>query len=520
MKSFRRGIWQKFVSLFILLLVVASFVAMGVLLVLGILSSRFVVAFTFILFLINLMVMLFILNNGSEDTYKISWLYIVGAVPLVGLFLYLLLAHKLRTRKEERSLERYFDILSKSKTEEGVLESLEKSHPEAANIASFLIEGASSPLFSRSKATYFSPGEKVLEVFLAKLESAKHYIHLEFFIFGPGKVYDRIIDILKRKVKEGVKVRLLYDDIGNLNKTPVHFWRKLQKMGIEAKVYRHITPIFDIRLSNRDHRKIAVIDGHTSFTGGINLSDEYFNITHPFGYWKDNLVMIEGPATYGLNALFLANWKANVDPKLDLDIEDIAYERYSSEISFTPDPSLFVQPYGDIPYSDEAVGEAFYLSLIYKAKRYCYITTPYLIINQKVETALIIAAKSGVDVRIITPGIPDKKSVFELTRRNYGRLLRAGVKIYEYTPGFIHMKTFVVDDLLASVGSINLDYRSMFLNSEVGVYFVGGNILKEIKGDLIQILHDSKEISYQQYKLWEKKRRFGWAILRFLEPLL
>lgn len=266
-------------------------------------------------------------------------------------------------------------------------------------------------------------------------------------------------------------------------------------MGIKCCVFNPFLPVLSPRLNNRDHRKIVVIDGHTGFTGGINLADEYINAYPKLGHWKDNAVMLKGDAVYSLTVMFLALW----DYLRGIDEDYAQYKPEHHERQQYPADG-YVQPYSDNPLDDEAVGETVYLNLISRAKDYIYITTPYLVVDAEVMTALCNAAKQGIDVRIITPHIPDKWYVFAVTRANYGMLLEAGVKIYEYTPGFMHAKTFIVDDKYAVIGTINLDYRSLFLHFECGVWMYKNSSIAHIKADFLETLAQSQEVTLEEYR--------------------
>ena len=304
-------------------------------------------------------------------------------------------------------------------------------------------------------------------VLVKELEQAEHYIYIEYFIINDGVMWRTILDILEQKVAQGVDVRLIYDGFGCLTTLPYKYDKFLREKGIQCKVFNPFRPVLNIIQNNRDHRKICVIDGKTGFTGGINLADEYINQKERFGHWKDTAVMLKGDAVWSMTMMFLHMW--NVVNGIQTPIDYAAHSPHA----YHPEEfegSGFVQPFTDTPLDGETLGENVYLNIINRAKRYVYICTPYLIIDNEMMTALCLAAKSGVDVRIMTPGVPDKKMVFLLTQSYYAQLIEAGVKIYEYQPGFLHAKSFVCDDEIAVVGTINLDYRSLYLHFEDGVW--------------------------------------------------
>ena len=328
-------------------------------------------------------------------------------------------------------------------------------------------------------------------------------------------MWQGILDILEEKARMGLDVRLIYDDVGCVNTLPADFRVRLERCGIRCQVFNPFVPVLSVVLNNRDHRKITVIDGHTAFTGGINLADEYINRRERFGYWKDTGVILQGDAAWSFTVMFLRMWSV-------LSGEKPEYEKYRPNVwlqeAFEDDG--FVQPYCDTPLDNETVGENVYLNIINRAKKYVYIFTPYLISDNEVITALCLAAKSGIDVRIVTPGIPDKKMVFLLTQSYYGTLLQAGVRIFEYKPGFLHAKSFVCDDEIATVGTINLDYRSLYLHFECGVWLYRSEAVLQIKEDALSIFGQCREIRWEDWENRSLRTRFFQSVLRLFAPLL
>ena len=369
---------------------------------------------------------------------------------------------------------------------------------------------AGAPVYKGTDVTFFPLGEDMFAEMLRQLEQAKKYIFLEYFIIAPGKMWDSILEILKRKAALGVDVRVVYDDIGSFGLLPRHYARELERAGISCLVFNPFTNIFSSRFNNRDHRKICVIDGNVGFTGGANLADEYINAYPKHGHWKDTAVMLRGEGVFSLTVMFLSLW--DYERKIKED-----FSRFSPTV--TRQGEGFVQPYTDSPADGEYVGETVYENMLGRAKDYVYITSPYLIIDNTMIAALTSAAKSGVDVRIITPGIPDKKTVFLLTRSYYNVLLEAGVKIYEYTPGFVHAKEFVSDDRTAVVGTINLDYRSLCHHYECGVWMCENKAVLEIKEDFLKTLTQCREITPELCRKILGKRPLLLAILRIFAPL-
>ena len=338
---------------------------------------------------------------------------------------------------------------------------------------------------------------------------------MEYFIIEEGQMWDTILEILKEKAAEGVDVRVIYDDFGCLFLLPTGYDKKLEAMGIKCCVFNPFIPLLTLRMNNRDHRKICVIDGHTAFTGGINLADEYINAIDKHGHWKDTALIIKGEAVWSFTVMFLTMWdylrKTNED-----------YEAYRPHVHH-PEPfegDGFVQPYTDCPLDNESVGENVYLNLINNAKEYVYINTPYLILDHEMITALSQAAKRGVDVRILTPHHGDKWYVHGVTRANYWALVDDGVKIYEYTPGFVHAKTFVVDDEYAVVGTINLDYRSLYLHYECAAWLYKTKSVLDVRDDYLETLKVSQKITSADFNTIPWYRKIMFAFLRIFAPLM
>ena len=349
---------------------------------------------------------------------------------------------------------------------------------------------------------------------LEELRKAEHFIFLEYFIVQEGEMWNSILEILKEKAAAGLDVRMIYDDLGSVFVLPYRYDRTLESYGIKCEAFNKFVPFFSLVMNNRDHRKILIVDGHTAFTGGINLADEYINRKKKFGYWKDTGILVRGEAAVNLTAMFLTVW--NTIRPTDKDFHNLLPHTYHSE-AFPEDG--FVQPYGDSPLDHETVGENVYLNMISAARKYLYIFTPYLIIDNEVMTALCLAAKRGVDVRIVTPGKPDKLMVFWVTQSYYKQLIQSGVKIYQYLPGFIHAKVFVCDDCYATVGTINLDYRSLYLHFECGVFLCHSKEILKIREDAIETMKQSKEVTAEEVK---KKLpiRLAQVLLRIFAPLL
>lgn len=505
-----------------LMLVIAFFV----LLVLSPFGTEYYIGSLIVLLLFDSVIGLFIANTKVEASFKISWLVVVICLPFVGGFLYLLFANKITTKKMRRQrINVIEDLMVKLMPDcSKELALLNKKNSSAGTIANYLYMNANSATYTNTSVTYFKIGDLSLEPMVEELKKAKKFIFLEYFIMQSGEFFDSIFNVLVEKVKEGVDVRLIYDDFGCSSKMSSFFYKEVRKAGIKCHPFNVIRPFVDIRQNSRDHRKITVIDGVVGFTGGLNIADEYINIGSKFGLWKDNCVMLKGPAVNGLTNLFLSIWnlceKRKKDNETLLDTANYSYfKNQKLDIRENKKVNGFVTPFGEEPFDGEETARNVFLQMISKATKYIYISTPYLILDEELITALEVAAKSGVDVRIITPGTPDKKIVYQCTRSYYGSLLVSGVKIYEYQPGFNHEKMIVVDGVMAETGTINFDFRSLYLHYENGIFFYGGKEVEDMDLDLKEMIKGSKEIYLSNYLKASRLKRIWWSILRIFSTL-
>ena len=445
--------------------------------------------------IISVLIVLWIVNKKINPSYKLGWTILIMTVPVFGVLLYVLFG---KSRIAQAIQDKYTQVQEESlpymEQDEQTFQELEEQSAGAAVQSRYIHQYSSFPVHGNTTAEYFQVGDDMFPVLVRELEQAQHYIYIEYFIINDGVMWRTILDILERKAKEGVDVRLIYDGFGCLTTLPHKYYEELQKKGIKCQVFNPFRPILNIIQNNRDHRKLCIIDGWVGFTGGINLADEYINQKARFGHWKDTAVMLKGEAVWNMTVMFLHMWAVIGRSEESIDYEAYFPHRYH-EKEFESDG--FVQPFCDTPLDEEVVGEDVYLNIINKAKKYVYICTPYLIIDNEMMTALCLAAKSGVDVRIMTPGIPDKKLVFILTQSYYRQLLEAGVKIYEYQPGFLHAKSFVSDDEIGVVGTINLDYRSLYLHFEDGVWIYRNRVIQDIKDDFIQTMEYCRQIELE-----------------------
>lgn len=468
--------------------------------------------------LLSVVMALYVISKADVPAYRMGWILVIMIIPLFGGLLYLLLGEKRPTKYMRIRLAKGMknhDIIAMQNPE--IADELRERSPRVAGCASYISNYARFPVWKNTKVTYHSSGESHFIDMLSELKKAEKFIFLEYFIIEEGEMWNSIFDILCEKVKEGVDVRVIYDDMGCLMKIPANYYQKLEKNGIKCLVFNPFIPIFSLVMNNRDHRKMLIIDGNTVFTGGVNLADEYINHKVKHGYWKDSGVMLKGDAVWNFTIMFLEIWNA-----YNPEDEDFTAFKPSEECRGQFEYDGFIQPFGDSPLDEETVSVNVYLDILSQAKDYVYIFTPYLAISDELNIALCVAAKRGVDVRIVLPGIPDKKVTYRLSRSYYIPLLEAGVRIYEYTPGFIHAKSYVCDDELAVVGTINMDYRSLYLHFECGVLLYESSAVAELKKDALKTFDISHEVSIEERKRGKMRRLSGGlidSILRVFAPL-
>lgn len=466
--------------------------------------------------ILSAVVVLAIANGNAKSATKLAWIIPILVFPIFGGLFYLVLGNRRTSKRMRHKMEKTRrhgeDSLASSVS---IIEELEQIDKHAANQARYIQDHAAFPLYRHSYSEFYPLGELAFVAMLKELKKAKRYIFLEYFIIQEGVMWNQILDILVQKARDGVDVRLIYDDLGCIFTLPPRYDQKLESLGIKTERFHPFTPILSARLNNRDHRKIMVIDGHTGFTGGINLADEYINTFKKHGHWKDSGFLLKGEAVWSLTVMFLTMWEY-----LRGTTEHMPRYRPKEVSLLEKTNSGYIQPFSDNPLDEESVGETVYLNLINRAKDYVYINTPYLILDNEMITALSSAAKSGVDVRIVTPHIADKTFVHTVTRSYYPVLLRSGVRIYEYTPGFMHSKTFVADDEVAVVGTINLDYRSLYLHFENGVWLYRTPSVLQVKDDFLTTLGHCEEMRLVSYENMPAFQRLKWSILRLCAPLL
>ena len=457
-----------------------------------------------------------IANNDTRPEYKIPWIILVLTLPVLGGAFYLMFANNKVPKQLQGKVSDVYKYTNKylQEGEEAVEERVDLEGRCTKQIR-YIQNSSYYPAYINTKTRYFGTGEQMYREMIYRLKGAEHFIFLEFFIINAADtMWQEILEILQQKAAAGVDVRLLYDDFGCMTTTPANFESLLREKGIKAYAFNPVKPRLHMQMNNRDHRKILVIDGYIGFTGGINLADEYINKKVRFGHWKDTGIMLLGDAVWSLSVTFLQMWQFH-SGRVE-NYNDFSPRRSGHE--FVTDG--LVQPYADSPTDNEEVGQSVYLNVINNAERYVYITTPYLVIDNQMRGALCLAAKNGIDVRIITPHIPDKWYVHMVTRSNYAALLKSGVKIYEYTPGFIHAKSFVCDDKIAVIGTTNLDFRSLFLHFECGVWMYGSDAVRQIYNDYLATLEKSKKITLSMCESQNIFYRVLSAVLKMFAPLM
>lgn len=468
-----------------------------------------------VFFLLEVASVIYIINSTSNPAFKITWILLIFVLPFFGTAFYVFMKIMPGTILLEKRLN---DLTKETKgymtQEEETLVALKSSKPANANLAHYMANQVDFPIHRNTVVRYLSSGEEKFEEMKTQLQKAKHFIFMEYFIVEEGKMWNALLEILKEKVQEGVEVRFMYDGMCSMMKVPYDYDKELRKYGIKCKIFSKVRPILSSYQNNRDHRKICVIDGKIGFTGGINLADEYINEVGKFGHWKDAAVVLEGEAVQNLTILFLQMW--NVTSRRPEN-----YDKYLIPKSKEFKRELgFVLPYGDSPFDKEIIGEQVYFHILNHAKKYVHIMTPYLILDNEMLTTLKFAAKCGIEVIIIMPHIPDKWYAFLLAKTYYEELMKAGVQIYEYTPGFVHAKVFVSDNDTATVGTINLDYRSLYHHFECGTFIYNNPVVWEIERDFKVTLEKCEKITEETLKKRNLIERIIGRVLRLIAPLM
>jgi len=469
---------------------------------------------------LSIIVCIHVLNRHTKAAYKITWIFLILLFPFFGGVLYIFFYFQATQRKFKRLTDKINGESCGAFFLGGdCLPQFVEAYPDFEPQARYLQAHACFPVFSHTRTLYFDSGESFFERVLEELEKAEQYIFLEFFIVREGTMFSAILSILERKAREGLDVRLIYDDLGCFLSLPPDFVRTMEQKGIKCFVFNPFRPVLSSLQNNRNHRKIISIDGKVAFTGGVNIGDEYINVVDRFGKWKDAAIMLEGEGAWSFTLIFLQMWNTSPAVRADASLRDDYESFYPWKNALCEIEDGFVQPYADNPVDEQNVCEHVYLQVINRARKYVYINTPYLILDDSLLSALTLAAKSGVDVRIITPHRWDKKIVAITSRSYYRQLISAGVKVYEYTSGFNHGKTFVSDDVVATVGTANLDFRSLYLHFECGVIIYKGESIRAIKEDFLRTVPISHEITLQECSRNIVQRVFS-DVLRIFAPLM
>ena len=464
-----------------------------------------------------LVMVLVIYAKNVTSTMKMPWIILILILPIMGITLYFLVGLNRGTRDMRERYAEIDEVLLPLLPENGEeLRKLKEAYPNAGGVSAYLAEKAGYPVYANTSVRYYDDAAPGLEAQLEALRQAQSFIFMEYHAIEDASSWQRIEDVLAERVQAGVDVRVFYDDMGSIGFISTGFVKKLEARGIACRVFNPFRPGLNLFLNNRDHRKITVIDGKIGFTGGYNLAEEYFNITHPFGQWKDTGLRLEGDAVRSLTVAFLEMWYAGSKE----DWSGVDFARFFPESVPQEKPDGFVQPYADSPMDRMRVGEDVYISIAEKANSYCWFITPYLILTDEMIHALSLAAKRGVDVRVVTPGIPDKKLVYSVTRSFYNPLAMSGVRIYEWTPGFCHCKMAVSDDTTATCGTINLDYRSLYHHFENGCLLVGSEAVRDIKRDFEQTFPECAEVTENYRSIRSVYLKLGQLILRLFAELL
>ena len=509
MKKLTKLLFNRVVLTSILVLIQLGFIILEILKL-----GSFFVYISVSLKAISIFVAFYLIYKPMNPEMKIAWIMPVLLFPLFGGAIFLLFGHVFIPVGLRANLEKVKKAKkAEQKWTRNVTNDLEEKDKFVANQFRYIERYAGQMVYKNSKVEYLKTGEQYFKALCQEIRKAKKYIFIECFIIKEGKMWDTLHKLLRVKVEEGVEVRVMYDDVGSGFGLPSHYAEQLEHEGIKSVAFNKLFPLMALILNNRDHRKIIIIDGKVAFTGGVNIADEYINKKRLFGHWKDSGICVRGEAVWSFTVMFLQLWNATRFSEDD-------YTPYQVEVDIGSYEDGYIQPYGSTPLERERIGETIYLNMLSSARDYIYIYTPYLIIDHNMLSAMERAAKRGVDVRIVTPGIPDKKKVYWLTQSYYMQLIEAGVKIMQYTPGFMHAKCVLCDDMLASIGSMNFDYRSFYHHFECGALIYQSNACKQLREDMEETFKRCEKID----KAWCEKHIKSYPILglmlKLFSPLL
>ena len=462
----------------------------------------------------SIMMVLYVINSDHNTSVKLSWITLIMILPGFGGMLYIFIQTDIGHRTIKKRIKK---IVKETQTEfikqEDLMERLKLENKGLYNLATYTGKSGGYPIYENSPTKYFPIGEDAFKEMLIQLRKAEKFIFMEYFIVDEGYMWGQILRILSDKVKEGVEVRFMYDGTNEFALLPHSYPEKLRELGIKCKVFSPIRPFLSTHYNYRDHRKILVVDGLVAFTGGINLADEYINRVEVYGHWKDTVIMTQGESVESFTIMFLQLWNASEENR------SYMMDLYKSKPLNTKEDG-YVIPFGDSPLDNDKVGQMIYMDILNRAEDYVYIMTPYLILDGEMVTSLQFAARRGIDVKIIMPHIPDKKFVFAQSRSHYRELIESGVKIYEYTPGFMHAKAFLSDDTKAVVGTINLDYRSLYHHFECGLYMEDTSSITDIKLDFKNTLEQSQRVTLDDIKNYNTFMTLTGKVLKLFAPLM
>lgn len=512
-----RGLWKVLfgrTTIFVFLILIQLTVIIGGI---GLLGMKEILIANYAVGVLAIIVLIYLINNRLNSSFKLMWIILIVATPLIGVPFFLYTRLQPGTRFIARRVdEQINDQRPWLLPENDTVDRLIVDSGNEYGLFKYMYEEAHYPVYDGCGLEYYPFGQNKFEALLRELRNAERFIFLEYFIIGKGEMWGEVLKILRQKVKEGVEVRVLYDGTNTMLRLPKSYPNVLRAWGIDCRVFSPMKPVITTHQNFRDHRKIVVIDGHTAFTGGVNLADEYINRTNRFGVWKDSAVMVKGKAVNSFTLMFLQMWNMkSTDPEY--------YSRYMFK-GMEHDENVsyggYVVPYGDNPLDDEEVGKKVYLDILNRANKYVHIMTPYLILDEEMTNSLVFAAQRGIDVKIIMPHIPDKKYAYALARTHYAELIRGGVKIYEYLPGFVHAKNFVSDDEKAVVGTINLDFRSFFLHFECAAYIWGNPVVDDVEADFAETLKECQRMTLKHCKELPLYMKVYGRALRLIAPLM
>lgn len=461
--------------------------------------------------LLGIILVIHIITIRGNQSYKIMWIVFILLIPVFGVLAYLLFGGGRVFPHIKKRLKYCNEKYLTSSNSYDAVKSLIYCDMLHSRQASYLKNEAGFPIYDNTTSTFLPTGEMFFEEVLKTLKTAENYIYIEFFILAEGYMWDEIFKILKEKAKKGVEIKIIFDDFGSIKRQNKDFVKRIKNCGIEVSIFNPIRPSIDIFMNNRNHRKIIIIDGKYAFTGGINIGDEYINKIERFGHWLDTGIKIEGKAVNSFLAFFCSMWEFTTQKEIDINLKFAEHKEYKDG---------FYVPYCDDPLNNTDTAQGIYMQIIGTAQKYVYIETPYLILDNTMISALCLAAKSGIDVRIITPHTPDKWYVHPVTQYYYSELLDSGVRIYEYTPGFIHSKVFISDDSVGTVGTVNMDFRSFNFHFECGVWFSSTNAINDMKSNYLSTLQKCQEIVNEEWKKRPVLKKFKQTILHLFAPLM